>query len=394
MPFKTENVQNFPVLLDYKGTITHFNIGRVHLPTPHTGPVSLHLRATKYHPSTIATHINNLHNILKEGKKAACIILSDGGPDYSPSNVVNSLFYFRLFQELNFDLLSVSTYAARYSAYNPIEHAWSPLSNLLAGVVFSPKLEGNSKPPCDQRNLSASEIKEKEYAVFDKAISDLAHCWENAEFNGYPVRVKAIICGEDKLKWGNYSTVKDFFKAPLIDLHKYKDLKNECKSMFRHLDRHSNEAVFIRYKDRSCCTEWQSSKLRDHLALFDFRLPAPVFGAFCDGHLDTFLQRLKEKGNGPKYGDEGQPTAVANRLEKCSICYSYKFQKSKTEQKRHVGMFHRRAKSAYKEPDFECLVCKKQFTSLAILNRHKTKEGHNVRKTAALVGSSELPKKR
>ena len=57
-------------------------------------------------------------------------------------------------------------------------------------------------------------------------------------------------------------------------------------------------------------------------------------------------------------------------------------------------MFHRRAKSAYKEPDFECLVCKKQFTSLASLNGHKTKEGHTAYKTAALIGSSEPPKKR
>ena len=357
MPFKTENVQNFPVLLDYKGTITHFNIGRVHLPTPHTGPVSLHLRATKYHPSTIATHINNLHNILKEGKKAACLILSDGGPDYSPSNVVNSLFYFRLFQEMNFDLYSVSKYAARYSAYNPIENAWS---NLLAGVVFSPKLEGDSKPPSDQRNLSTNETKEKEYAVFDKVISDLAHCWENAEFNGYPVKIKAIICGEDTLKWSDYSTVQDFFKAPLRDLHLYKDLKNGCKSMFRHVDRYSNEVVFIRCKDQSCCTEWQSSELRDYLAIIDFRLPASVFGTFSDGYFDTFLQRLEQKENDLKYGDEGQP----NRLEKCSICYSYKF-KSKTEQKKHVGMIHCRAKSTYKEADFECLVCKKQFTSLA-----------------------------
>ena len=159
MRFKTENVQNFPALSECKGTITHDNIGRVHLPTPHTGPVSLHLRATKYHPSTIATHVNDLSNILKGDKKAACIILSDGGPDYSPSNVVNSLFYSRLFQKLNFDLLSVSTYATRYSVYNPIEHAWSTLSNLLAGVVFSPKLEGDSKPASDQRNLYANKVK-------------------------------------------------------------------------------------------------------------------------------------------------------------------------------------------------------------------------------------------
>ena len=144
--------------------------------------------------------------------------------------------------------------------------------------------------------------------------------------------------------------------------------------MFRHLDRHSNDMVFIQWKDRSCCTEWQSSKLRDHLAIFDFPLPAPVFGTFRDGHFDTFLQRLREKRNGQKYGDEGQPTAVANKLEKCSMCYSYKF-KPKTEENRHVGMFHHHAKSAYKEPDFECFLRNKQFTNLASLNGHKTKEG-------------------
>ena len=48
--------------------------------------------ATKYHRSTIATHVNDLHNILKEEKKAAYIILSDGGPDYSPLNLVNRFF--------------------------------------------------------------------------------------------------------------------------------------------------------------------------------------------------------------------------------------------------------------------------------------------------------------
>ena len=57
-------------------------------------------------------------------------------------------------------------------------------------------------------------------------------------------------------------------------------------------------------------------------------------------------------------------------------------------------MFHRRAKFAYKEPDFKCLVCKKQFTGLASLNRNKTKELHNAHKTAALIGNSEPPKKR
>ena len=73
---------------------------------------------------------------------------------------------------MNLDFLSASTYAARYSAYNPIEQLWSPLSNILPGVVFSPKLDGDTKPPCQQSQLSPDELRGKEYAVFDNAISD------------------------------------------------------------------------------------------------------------------------------------------------------------------------------------------------------------------------------
>jgi hypothetical protein len=109
------------------------NVGRVHLPTPYSGNVSIRMRATKFHSSTIATHISDLYDILSGCPKTSCMLLSDGGPDYTPASIVNILFYFRLFKELNFDILTVSTYAARYSAYNPIEHLWSPLSNLLAG---------------------------------------------------------------------------------------------------------------------------------------------------------------------------------------------------------------------------------------------------------------------
>jgi len=65
------------------------------------------------------------------------------------------------------------------------------------------------------------------------------------------------------------------------------------------------------------------------------------------------------------------------------MCPNYRF-KSITEQKRHVGMFHRRRKSQLKVARFDCVVCQKQITSLASLNRHKVKKGHNARKNAAL----------
>ena len=68
------------------------NIQRVHQPVPHSGLGHLHIRANKYHPSIIATHVNDLYEMLKEESKTACIILPSGGADFSPKNVVNSLF--------------------------------------------------------------------------------------------------------------------------------------------------------------------------------------------------------------------------------------------------------------------------------------------------------------
>ena len=108
-------------LSNYTGPLMFDNIGR-------SPPASASLRssrfmlkswrANKYHPSTIATHVNDLCKILIEESKTACIILSDSGADLSPKNVANSLLYYLLFKELNYDMLSVSTYAARYSVCN------------------------------------------------------------------------------------------------------------------------------------------------------------------------------------------------------------------------------------------------------------------------------------
>ena len=56
------------------------------------------------------------------------------------------------------EMLSVLTHAARYSAFNPIEHLWSPLSNALAGVIL---------PSC----VPGEEHRSKEKIVFDNAMS-------------------------------------------------------------------------------------------------------------------------------------------------------------------------------------------------------------------------------
>jgi len=47
-----------------------------------------------------------------------------------------------------------NSYCPGQSAFNPIEHAWSPLSDALAGVILSPNIPGKDKPPCHQKSSS------------------------------------------------------------------------------------------------------------------------------------------------------------------------------------------------------------------------------------------------
>ena len=290
-------------------------------------------------------------------------------------------------QPVNLDFLSVSTYAARYSAFNPIEDLWSPLSDMLAGVVFSPKLDGDTKPLCLQSQLSPDELREKEYAVFDNAISELSTFWKEAKFDGFPIQIEKIICGNDNLKWNDFENVKRFFKAPVRDLSKYKELMVECNKMFRHLDRHLNEIVFVKCKDKTCCKEWLSKDLYNHLNQFKFRLPAPTKNKYHDGHYETFFQRCLNKEG--KYGDEGQPTATKAYWGNVTNAKNYSV-KSQTQKDRHNAMFHRRQKTAFREAEFDCPECGKLFTSKSALNRHKKKENFE-RKNKIHLKKSERP---
>ena len=107
-------------------------------------------------------------------------------------------------------------------------------------MTFSPKLDGDRKPPYEQNNLSDEERKDKEKAVFNEALRRLSGYWEGATFNGFGVVSTKVLCGDDELKWNDQDAIKEYFKVPVRDLH---------KSMFYHLDCHLNEIIFLRCQD-------------------------------------------------------------------------------------------------------------------------------------------------
>ena len=154
---------------------------------------------------------------------------------------------------MNLDKFAVFTYAAGYSAFNPTEHLWSPISSKLAGVLFKATLEGESKAPSQQEIINKENVR-KEKEVFDKALNELDQLLVNSQFDGVPVEVFKVMCDEDDLLWNDYGRVKNFLDCPLKSIHEYSDISKEYIKMFQHIDRYSNEIVFLKCSNKACCS--------------------------------------------------------------------------------------------------------------------------------------------
>ena len=195
---------------------------------------------------------------MEENKKSVFFVLSDNGPDFYPSALINTIYYYQLFCHLQLDMLSVLTYAARYSAFNPIEHLRSPLSNALAGVIQPSCVPGESLPPAKQstKTQTPEERRSKEKIVFDNAMSTCSAHWKNITFDNFPINVHIVKCNQDELLFNDYEEVKKFLSCPLRDLHKYSKLNKEFQEMLNHIDRHLNEIVFTKCTNEKCCEPW------------------------------------------------------------------------------------------------------------------------------------------
>ncbi|KAJ8048027.1 hypothetical protein HOLleu_00183 [Holothuria leucospilota] len=78
-----------------------------------------------------------------------------------------------------------------YSAYNPIEHLWAPLSKHLTGAILPDHLDGELAPT-KQTHLSAEQLRKKEGDVFDNAMETLNGYWEGKEFDGHHISLARI----------------------------------------------------------------------------------------------------------------------------------------------------------------------------------------------------------
>ena len=121
------------------------------------------LRVPMFHPTTIATHVLNVWNVLVSRAQRGfheplgLLINVDGGPDLTPDSDVNLFMWGRLWRSSGCTLLGVGAHAAKQSALNSIEHGWSPASKSLTGKQFASTMPGEDVPPVGQTKLKYSE---------------------------------------------------------------------------------------------------------------------------------------------------------------------------------------------------------------------------------------------
>ena len=231
-------------------------LGRMHYPRLEAGPAQVVLRPCKFNPSSAQNHVNDMIGILRsqvaDGKGIAFLKV-DNGSDWNLLSLVNEIFFSRLWRDSKLDLLVILSYAAKWSAYNNVEHLWSPMSRYLANVILRAILEQDDKPPCQQSGLSSEELREKEAKVFDQAMKEICETyWKDVTFNDAEVTSRFQGSLEVNAPFNDYDEIHKLLSGSMNVLRKHTELINEIKFMVNHMERKSHEIIFSKCNNSNC----------------------------------------------------------------------------------------------------------------------------------------------
>ena len=378
-------------------------LGRCHYVTPSTGPLHVFNRASNFFKATSSEHISDIDSLLQSDPSLKHSILSliiDGGPDFSPKHLMNIMTYGQLWKDHDLDGLMVTCHAAGNSAFNKIEHAWSPPSKSLAGVTLPNALPGEV-PPEQQRELSEEERKSKLAAVFDSAIDELCSYWSRLTVDGFPVSASKVACVNSSLKYSDShrQSLEEFLSASMKHIKENEGLVKMQKFLLflcDHLNRSTYHLCFLKCAEDECShcmnSPVQATDAVQFLRSFGGRICTPVFSQQYPEHYRTFMESnlARQLGQSPPLADEALPSGVLGRCDfNCSYVYLSARDKERHERMVHEGQVRVRKRkkrqekgaangSANKTTCHRCtyLGCDRAFTSAYQLNQHKQEAGH------------------
>ncbi|KAJ8035130.1 Kielin/chordin-like protein [Holothuria leucospilota] len=278
--------------------------GRLHYQYPRTGPLYMRNTIQKVSPLTIQYHANNLVRVLSDrtsNGKSMLLLITDGGPDWSVKSWTVLLYLQRVFKRLDLDFLCLSNYAPGQSAFNPIEHAWSPLSRKLSGVTFGAVLEGESVPPCAQNSISEKVRDEKERKLFTRVLHDLDKYWNGMRFDGYEVKSQGSLKEANFDIFSDYNDIHELLsRGSLRQLEQRPDLLKELQFTISHSNRQPGEFSIWKCCSNSCkyCVA-HPVKAVDAMTLLESLggIPNPS-DVDSRGTFSTYIEALQRKATG------------------------------------------------------------------------------------------------
>ena len=322
--------------------------GRVHLRTPQSGPAFLAVHPMKYQQSNIASHLSDLENVLsmpQHKNKSSVLLTVDGGPDWTTTSLINIYFFYSFWRKKELTLLTITSYAPGFSAYNSVEHLWPLVSKKFISAKANPCMEGDEVPPVQLSDATVEQIVSKEYEVFDRITNEICDYYlKKFTFNGRDVLVQQFPCNFVGVYFGEKGLVEEFLKSGMKKARedpKFKLLRADFKDLLHHIDRRKYEVTFFKCDACSKCLEYETySKnvlefMNAHNKLhFESRPSLHLKDNFM-----TFLEQ--EQYNIRPSLDAGLPSKEKSNVGACDTCRSWNFN-SKTECDRHYQMFHER----------------------------------------------------
>ena len=379
-------------------------LGRLHYHRYMSGPTKLVLRAVKFSPSNAMNHVNDLlpelASLLEKGIGIAFVKIDNGG-DWNLANLVNEIYFCRMWKESKLDVLAFVSYAARFSAYNNIEHTWAPMSKKLTSVILPSVLEGDEAEPY-KLGIPHDEVTAKEAKVFDNAMKLVTEkYWANATFNGSEVTATMVPSLGPNYPFDDFEHVHTLIMGPYSRLINDATMMAELRFLFQHMDKKSNEVIFQKCSRPSCkhCTSNPvvAKKAWGALIENEFKWPNPVPSEAFPGHYKTFMEVDADPPSSFATGEVGLPNSL--KVGTCPFC-SFMFM-SAAERDKHMKVMHRDRKHAYSK-EHKCLHvikenkcakrCNLLFKSNYELLQHRKLVGH-IRKRRTTTTSSGIPSK-
>ena len=381
-------------------------------PVQTCGQLHTFLRAPIFHPTTIATHLLNVWNVLLgcflagQPEPLGLLINVDGGPDLTPDSDVNLVMWGRLWLSSGCLVFIVSTHAAGLSALNSIEHAWSPLSKSLTSKQFPSTLEDEDVPPVAQKRLLHLERRAKEAKIFDAAMEAIAEIFRKVDYSGSKVTAKVIPCLEnddeapvsapEDSRLGAPPIVSDYGLVhtcmnggvrEVRDTPVLQEIRKEFLWFLKHVSKRRYGLVFVSCQDPACkcpgnTTDWESPFMKE-LVKLGGTLPSPTPSEKDKSHYMTLKEHLElDPFKVRAAADQHCPSRISKGLGWCPECLSY-VHTSKANEDHHKSKVHGKESCGpphYEKslPTFRCNECDASLPNKWAANGHAMKEKHTV----------------